>query len=444
MQNKPVSPSNTVQINTQLKGQVPKPSFNSANKLTQQEQKNVQTIAKNVHIRVPKGWNHEAQYYWLESQPQKAIQTVLSDLNQYADSIRPAERMLQLSYYLYLNGDRAAAAQFLELAHEQHPQDIEILKNLAVTLSANKQDVKALAYWEKYQQANPEDYLMYDAMSMCYYRLNQLDQAHKAGSKALTLKDIQHGILKTDWRLPSVSISEFLKAKPKKVIAFSLWGKNPRYLRGAIDNAQARFYIYPDWIMRFYVDDSVPTEICEALKKLNCEVIQEPPQQTSKQKLAWRFKVAHDSSIGRFLVRDVDSVVNAREKAVVEEWMRSEKWFHVMRDWWSHTDLILAGMWGGIADVLPNLSELLENYTPLAMETPNVDQWFLRDCIWAYVKQSCLVHDRCFITDNTTVWHADQLQKYTNWHVGQDIHAVEPEEQLQRLRPWLAELKSLN
>jgi hypothetical protein len=52
-------------------------------------------------------------------------------------------------------------------------------------------------------------------------------------------------------------------------------------------------------------------------------------------------------------VRDADSVLNLRERLAVDDWLASGRWFHIMRDWWSHTDLVLAGMWGGVAGVLP-------------------------------------------------------------------------------------------
>ena len=37
-----------------------------------------------------------------------------------------------------------------------------------------------------------------------------------------------------------------------KLITFSLWGQDPKYLVGAIRNAELASEIYPDWICRFY------------------------------------------------------------------------------------------------------------------------------------------------------------------------------------------------
>jgi hypothetical protein len=52
----------------------------------------------------------------------------------------------------------------------------------------------------------------------------------------------------------------------KKAIAFSLFGENPRYLCGALHNILMAAEIYPDWICRFYIDGTIPTEFIEMAK----------------------------------------------------------------------------------------------------------------------------------------------------------------------------------
>ena len=44
--------------------------------------------------------------------------------------------------------------------------------------------------------------------------------------------------------------------------------------------------------------------------------------------------------------RDLDSRFSEREKAATEEWLRSNKEFHFMRDHPYHGSVILAGCWG--------------------------------------------------------------------------------------------------
>ena len=46
-----------------------------------------------------------------------------------------------------------------------------------------------------------------------------------------------------------------------------------------------------------------------------------------------------------FVSRDLDSLFSHREQAAVEEWLKSEKYFHIMRDHPAHDEVILAGLW---------------------------------------------------------------------------------------------------
>ena len=219
------------------------------------------------------------------------------------------------------------------------------------------------------------------------------------------------------------------------MIAFSIWGSNPRYLRGALRNALLIPDLYPGWQARFHLDTTVPLEFKELLQSLGAEVRLMHAGQTMRQKLCWRFQVANDPAVGRFLVRDCDSVVNQREVAAVQQWLASERWFHVMRDWWSHTDPILAGLWGGVAGVLPDLTALLSTYRPPAKETANVDQWFLRDLLWGSIRPLALVHDRCFRNEGSVPW--PDPDPVGNRHVGQNEFGAQRPQQAAWLRAWI-------
>ena len=47
-----------------------------------------------------------------------------------------------------------------------------------------------------------------------------------------------------------------------------------------------------------------------------------------------------------FISRDLDSRFSEREVSAVDEWLRSDKAFHVMRDHDFHWSQMLAGLWG--------------------------------------------------------------------------------------------------
>jgi hypothetical protein len=100
--------------------------------------------------------------------------------------------------------------------------------------------------------------------------------------------------------------------------------------------------------------------------------------------------------VKRFLVRDADSLLSVKERVAVDAWLASDKYFHLMRDFYTHTDLMLAGMWGGVANVLPSIDKLWRSFRSTKMEGRTTDQRFLGDMIWPTVSQSCLIHDSVF------------------------------------------------
>ena len=92
-----------------------------------------------------------------------------------------------------------------------------------------------------------------------------------------------------------------------------------------------------------------------------------------------------------------DPGTSAAEAAAVAEWLASGKRFHLMRDHPEHAELIMAGMWGGVAGLLPNLSErAVQYYETHEPKWRWIDQDFLRDCIWPVIRDDCLVHDDIF------------------------------------------------
>ncbi len=384
-------------------------------------------------------WHAPATLLWSQGRKREAIDSVLNIINR-SKSPKPLDLIKQLSYYLFLIDDYSGASNFLAHMIQDYPAEVELLKNLAVCQSRSGRYSDALETLDKLILLNTNDALLYDTYTNCLSRLGDSERASLMGTKALMLKDQSQGLVKNLLELPSVTPSSFAKGK-NKIISFSLWGDNPRYLRGALDNVIAIKEIYDGWTPRFYVDATVPSDLIEVLKEFGAEILMQPPDQANSVRLAWRFNVANDPSVGYFLVRDVDSVVSKRECSAVNAWLSTDKWFHVMRDWWTHTDLMLSGMWGGVAGILPNIQCLFDEYIPPTLETPNVDQWFLRDCIWQYVRSSCIVHDRYFSMDGSMPW--PEPDPIGSFHVGQDVYSSSMEAQSLRLESWAMKIKSL-
>ena len=180
----------------------------------------------------------------------------------------------------------------------------------------------------------------------------------------------------------------------KKIIAFSLWGNNPKYTIGAIKNANLTNEIYNGWISRFYCGKSVPEDIINQLKSINnCEVII-MEEEGDWSGMFWRFLPASERDVEVMLSRDCDSRLNLREKAAVDEWMKSYKTFHIMRDHPWHGTQILGGMWGVKYPKLKRMKEMIEEYKK--GDFWQVDQNFLKEKIYSLIVNDCMVHDEFF------------------------------------------------
>lgn len=387
----------------------------------------------------PPDWCHRTHALWHKGRRHEAVQAVFAAINA-SGAKKTKGLMMQAGFYLFLLNDYAAAAQILQHGLELFPKDKDLWRNLVVALSRLGQYEAARQQGEPYVALYPDDAAMWDTLTVVYYRLGLHEQAIMAGTQALALKDTAASACPAAWSLPSGPPRDFC-ANKQRVISFSLWGEQPRYLYGALRNALLAADIYPGWTLWFYVDSSVPLAFRDLLISLGAKLIMRPATDDIKTKLCWRFAVANAPDVGYFLVRDADSVISIRERKAVDEWLHSGRWFHVIRDWWTHTDLMLAGLWGGVAGVLPALAPMLAQYQANAVETPNIDQWFLRDNIWPYVSTSVLVHDRVF--NHGAVQRLPEATPIDDFHVGCCEYSQRRQWQAAWLAPWLAQMPSL-
>lgn len=393
--------------------------------------------APSAALSPPADWHAEAHHLWLAEQQTEALQVMVDALNATIPN-EPRGLVMQFAYYRFLMGHYGAAAEVLERQVARAPDDTEALLNAAVALKRMGRNAESVTRFEAVVQREPDNAVAWDGLAAAYAQLKDYARAAEAGTRALTLKDAKTAHIQgagLELHLPERS------PPGRGVISFSLFGAGPRYLRGALRNALLVEDIYPGWCCRFHVDGSVPLELVEALASLGAELVRERDGAQLQEKLAWRFKAAEDPAVERFLIRDVDSVIGLREAAAVQLWIDSGRAFHVMRDWWSHTDPILAGMWGGVGGALPGVFGRACAYRPAVMTTPNVDQWFLRDEVWPLIRKHVLAHDRCFRALDAAPFPGEPPAR--NAHVGQDEYAVARERQDTLLAPWIERLPCL-
>lgn len=175
-----------------------------------------------------------------------------------------------------------------------------------------------------------------------------------------------------------------------KLITFSLWGEDPKYCVGAIRNAELVRKVYPGWLPRFYVGQSVPVEVVKELRQHTDQVIvmDEPGDWRG---MFWRFNPASEDDVDVFISRDCDSRLSEREASAVNEWLEGPWLIHSMRDHPQHTVPLLGGMWGAKRHAIPNMRELIDQWNK--EDRWQTDQDFLKHMIWPKHYFKSIVHD---------------------------------------------------
>lgn len=211
----------------------------------------------------------------------------------------------------------------------------------------------------------------------------------------------------------------------KKIISFSLFGNDDKYLVGMQRNIDLARQYYPGWTVIVYYKN-VPEEF---LKSIENEVTLRLVANNNLCGTMFRFLAHDEPDTERFIVRDADSRIGQREVDAVNEWVDSGKILHIMRDHPQHTCLIMGGMWGMICQ--PDF--IIEKACDKYMEKRNPNQWFmtdqffLRDVLYPKYMNNSKIHatynkfedwaedfvlplvDKKFVGE---IWQADESRSY--------------------------------
>ena len=161
-----------------------------------------------------------------------------------------------------------------------------------------------------------------------------------------------------------------------KVFSFCLYGTNRMYYDGLLQNIATIREYFPDFSVYVYRGVCDPSWTLENVTVIETGL--EGHANTLHRLLPLTF-----ADVG--FTRDADSRITERDRWCIEEFLNSEKSYHIIRDHYFHKSRIMAGMFGW--------------KKPLSVQIPTtahasygIDEDFLRDVVYPRIAQDALIH----------------------------------------------------
>ena len=229
-------------------------------------------------------------------------------------------------------------------------------------------------------------------------------------------------------RPPRAASASLTSLSGVNIVAMSLYGSGRRYMSGVIRNADLVRQNFPGWRLRVYTELPSPNprygvvapQIIESLRERDVEIFYMNPREDRVPPMGWRFLVADDMTVDRFIIRDADSRLTERDAAAVRVWVASGRPFNCIRDHPSHARYAISGgLWGGIPAALRGVMrrswrELMAHVKGNYMDDMN----FLNHVVWPLVSHVAYCSDSvsCDVWPNA---HPFPVPRYGYETVGQ-------------------------
>lgn len=212
-------------------------------------------------------------------------------------------------------------------------------------------------------------------------------------------------------------IKKFPTSTEVRVISFGLYGSNEKYTEGAIRNTELAPIYFPGWICRFYYASDVPRTVLDKLRANGAELVPILVGTGYISGMFWRFLVASDSAVDRYIIRDTDSRLNSRDAMAVYDWIKSGYKVHILRDHVNQCSVMNGGMWGGTKGSIDIMQEEVEKWE--SKDEYLMDMNFLAERIWPLVKEKQISHDSYCCEDHPNTRPFPSRRPPTYLHVGQ-------------------------
>ena len=177
----------------------------------------------------------------------------------------------------------------------------------------------------------------------------------------------------------------------KKVISFCLYGNKPKYFMGLLENIQIIRNELPHFYVYLTIGNDVSEDVISLCKEFgNVNIIK--VNENNAILMAHRFFPIDDDDVDIMFCRDADSRINYRDIWTINEFINSDKRFHIMRDHYWHKSRVMGCSWG-IKKQNFKITDLFYEWRKNIAEIKyGSDELFLQDIIYPLIKDNVLIH----------------------------------------------------
>ena len=162
-----------------------------------------------------------------------------------------------------------------------------------------------------------------------------------------------------------------------KVFSFCLYGTEPNYYTGLLENIAIIKQYYPDFTIMVYKGTCDPSWVFPD------DVVIDNTNRTGAINMMLRYIPINHAEVG--FVRDADSRITARDRWCIDAFLKSDKSYHIVRDHHWHQSKMMGGIFGWkrpMMLMIPTHEDVGYGF----------DEGYLAANVYDYIKSDTLVH----------------------------------------------------
>ena len=190
----------------------------------------------------------------------------------------------------------------------------------------------------------------------------------------------------------------------KKLLSYSLFQIDPKenaYIQTMLASKEILDELYPDWIRRVYIGDTVRPEVYNVLEKWGYELIVMPHNHYAGT--FWRFLPFWDDTIDIWLCKDADCIPSYTERAAEIEWEQSDKGF-IRTEWYTDDARDKTGLLWWIAAAYMGSKRQCNEIISANIPREHIEGAFKYNAFYAHDERWLYDHVRPLIEDNVFSW----------------------------------------